>query len=352
MDCREIKKLLEDYIDNALSGEKSAAVKKHLASCRDCGAELLSRKDYRKQMTSLKEVKAPDDFMRQLNNRIDNQYGIKKIIRTLFYPLKIKLPVEALGVVAASVLIVVFLNPMEELKENFQIPAETAYKEKTAERNGDVKIAVPAKPGKKAGKAELSSPLGTDDRTLAEAGKERRSIRGEALMTREIVLALYQAKPAAASGALRSSASPATAPQSEESVAFNASDVKKDKAAGAISEPDRYATAEPEKKAQSAKMDALQKAKGQSTRDESINRRVTVIKPFEDIKTIVKNLNGRMVKEVSGKESTRYIIVDMPSKNQKEFLDRLNRLGDMQRKERKPYDERKSGIVRFKIIII
>ncbi len=67
MDCREIKKLLDQYIDNDLSKDVSAVVRKHLSSCIECGAELALLKKYKKEMASLKEVKAPADFLQQLN---------------------------------------------------------------------------------------------------------------------------------------------------------------------------------------------------------------------------------------------------------------------------------------------
>jgi hypothetical protein len=361
MECREIKKFLDQYIDNYLGSEQSAAVKKHLVSCRDCSAEINLLKKYRKEMASLKVVKAPADFLQELNLRIDKQSGFKKMIRTMFFPLKIKLPIEALGVIAASVLVVVLLNPIEQLKENIHIEDKYAYKEKAAMKDSKVKIADLARSANKQDKAVLSLPAEvSDDRLIAKAERKMISAGGETVMTREIVLALYQAKPAAATaaGALKSIAPPAMAPQSEESVAFNAADMKKDMASGARSEADKIASAIPEKKteaekeAQSAEIDTVQKAKLLNSQDESVNRQVTIRQPLDDIKSIVQSLNGRFVNEVSGKDGrTQYIIVDMPSKAQKEFLQKLSGLGDLFSKERKPVDESNSQIVRFKINI-
>jgi hypothetical protein len=361
MDCSEIKKFLDQYIDNYLSSEQSAAVKRHLVSCRDCSAELALLKKYRKEMASLKEVKAPADFLQQLNLRIDKQSVLKKFTRTIFFPLKLKLPIEALGVIAVSVLVVILLNPLDQLKENPQIPVEVAHKEKAVKSDSKVKISDLARSANKQDKAELSLPAEvSDDRLIAKAERKMISAGGDAVMTREIVLALYQAKPAAATaaGALKSIAPPAMAPQSEESVAFNAADIKKDMASGARSEADKIASAIPEKKteaekeAQSAEMDTVQKAKLLNSQDESVNRQVTIRQPLDDIKSIVQSLNGRFVNEFSGKDGRiQYIIVDMPSKAQKEFLQKLSGMGDLFLKERKPVDEGKSRIVRFKINI-
>jgi hypothetical protein len=358
MDCREIKKLFEQFIDSDLSKEASAAVRKHILSCRECSSELASLNKYKKEISSLKDVKAPADFIQQLNTRIDKQSGIQKAIRTLFFPLKIKLPIEALGVIAAAVLIVVFINPLERIKENAQMPGKVAFKEKAVERDSEVKIADLTRSAKKTGSAGLSLPAEIrDDRMQAEAGRKMKDVRAEAVKTREIVLALYQPKPSSVSSGLKSIEPPAGVHQSEEAAGYDTMDKKKDKAAVPIVEPDRSAseksekTAKAEKEAQVAEMSNTQKPNAQKIQDESINRQVIIRHPLQDITNIVISLNGRLVKEVSGNEDFKYVIIDMPVQAQKEFLEKLSRLGTIQLKERKPFDAGKSSYVRFKINI-
>jgi hypothetical protein len=359
MNCGEIKKLFDQYVDNDLSKEASAAVRKHISSCRDCSTDLASLNKYKKEISLLKGVKAPADFIQQLNFRIDKQSGIKKAIKAMFFPLKIKLPIEALGVIAAAVLIVILVNPVEQIRENVQMTGKIAFKEKAVERDSEVKIADLTRSGKKTGSEALSLPAEVrDDRILAQAERKMISVRGEAVKTREIVLALYQPKSSVASDNLKNISPSARAPQSEESAGFSVMDMKKDEAAGPIMEPDRSSSIKSEKiaktgkEAKVAETTTTQKANEQNTKDESINSQLTILQPLQDIKNIVISLNGRLVKEVLGNDDhIRYVIVDMPALTQKEFLDKLSRLGTLQPKERRPFDAGKSGTVRFKINI-
>jgi hypothetical protein len=360
MDCHEIKKLLDQYIENDLSKDASGAVRKHLPLCKNCGAELALLKKYRKEMASLKEAKAPADFLQQLNLRIDKQASFKKILRTLFFPLKVKVPIEALGVLTTVVLIVLLINPADQIKESTHVAGKIAFNEKPSEVRQEAKIADVGLSARKTGKAgpALSEDFG-DDRILTKADRKSISVRGETVKTRDIVLALHQVKPSAASDSFRSMAPPVSMPQAEESAEVNAINMKKDKAAGARPEKDRYADstrsekfADAEKGAQVVETKNAQKSNVQKTQDESINRQVVILQPIDDIKRIAVSLNGKVIKEVLGKDDqVQYIIIDIQAGNQQEFLDKLSKLGSMQSREKKPADISKSDKVRFRIKI-
>jgi hypothetical protein len=361
MECREIKKLLDQYIDNDLSKEVSAIVRKHLSSCIDCGTELALLKKYKKEMASLKGVKASADFLQQLNVRIDKQSNLKKILRSLFFPLKIKLPIEAFGVVASVVLVILLVNSADQIKESMTVENKIVNMEKSGEVIQKAKIADMERSAKKTRIAELPLPAEVkDDRMLAKAERKTISVLGEAIKTQEIVLALYQVKSASASGSLKSMVPSVISPQAEESAGFNTMDMKKDKAAGAVEEKVEIAdslkpkkTTEGEKQVQVAEADNIQKPGSAKTQDEAINRQLTIAQPINDIMEIAVSVNGKVIKEKSARDGQlEYIIVEIPAQNQKEFLDQLSKLGSLHSKESKPVGAGKSNIARFKINIM
>ncbi len=116
MDCHEVKKSLQEYMDNELNREMKNAIKLHLSSCDSCRSEYHDLVEYRNGMNSLGQVRAPDDFLSQIHERIEKPSLLSKIKQKLFFPLNIKLPLEAAGVLATVVIIVFLYNPMGSLK--------------------------------------------------------------------------------------------------------------------------------------------------------------------------------------------------------------------------------------------
>jgi len=137
-------------------------------------------------------------------------------------------------------------------------------------------------------------------------------------------------------------------------------DIKKDKAFGAAAEKVQTADsaksekiAEAEKQVQVTEADNIQKPGTAKAQDEAINRQLTIPQKVNDIRGIIIRLNGKVIKEKSGRDGyLEYIIVEIPMQSQKEFLDQLSKLGSLQSKERKPVGAGKSDIARFKINIM
>jgi len=70
MNCKKIKKLLQLYIDNALTFGEKQLVEKHLEICSTCRAELKSLSAMVRLIKSLPEVSAPPDFTDKLMSKI------------------------------------------------------------------------------------------------------------------------------------------------------------------------------------------------------------------------------------------------------------------------------------------
>jgi hypothetical protein len=96
-------KLLE-YLDGTLLAEEKAYVEEHLASCMDCSATLAELKKTLKYVGDLDEVEPPPWFAERVMQRVKEEAPEKEsFFRKLFYPLHIKLPVEALALVFVAV---------------------------------------------------------------------------------------------------------------------------------------------------------------------------------------------------------------------------------------------------------
>jgi len=70
MKCKKIKKLLQLYIDNALTFGEKEMFEEHLKKCFTCRAELKSLSSIVKMVESLSEISPPPDFTENVMSKI------------------------------------------------------------------------------------------------------------------------------------------------------------------------------------------------------------------------------------------------------------------------------------------
>lgn len=68
--CKKIKKLLQLYIDNALTFGEKQMVEEHLKECSTCRAELKSLSSIVKMIESLPEISPPSGFTEKVMSKI------------------------------------------------------------------------------------------------------------------------------------------------------------------------------------------------------------------------------------------------------------------------------------------
>jgi len=107
MECQGVKNLLSEYLEGDLSDLQKAQVNQHLSSCKDCAAELETLKRLVKGLGSLKKVTAPPDLL----DGIHRQLGKKAFLS------RFKVPLEAAGVLASIILVVLFINQLGIVKK-------------------------------------------------------------------------------------------------------------------------------------------------------------------------------------------------------------------------------------------
>ncbi len=113
MECEEVKELLSEYIGRALDEKVQQHVKKHLSKCKDCSKEHRSLRTYFRAMGSLREVEVPQDFLLEVRKRIEQRRIFKRIMRKVFVPVRVKLPMELVGAAVAAVLVIYIHNTMQ-----------------------------------------------------------------------------------------------------------------------------------------------------------------------------------------------------------------------------------------------
>ncbi len=116
MECVEIKALLSEFMDDMLDAQTRAAVEAHVSTCRECTEELASLRALVKALGALEPIQAPDDFLEKVHERMTPRRGFYRILRKLFVPLHIKIPLELAGVATMALLVLLVLNVQQSDK--------------------------------------------------------------------------------------------------------------------------------------------------------------------------------------------------------------------------------------------
>jgi len=124
MTCNEINNLLPAYLEDVLSLEEKKPIESHLASCTLCSRDLADMKKVENLVKGLGEVEPPPFFEQRIMAQVREEAGQKKgLLRKFFYPLHIKIPIQALATVLIAVLAFhVYQKSGPEMKHTAPIP--------------------------------------------------------------------------------------------------------------------------------------------------------------------------------------------------------------------------------------
>lgn len=110
MKCDDVKLLLDEYLEGSLPAGDAAQVKEHLGKCAGCRGELQFLRKYLKKTGSFPVLRAPDDFLENIHRKIDAP-ARNALVTRLFFPLKIKVPLEAAALLALAVTGLLIFKP-------------------------------------------------------------------------------------------------------------------------------------------------------------------------------------------------------------------------------------------------
>ena len=116
--CLNNKEQLSAYLDGIMTAEEKRLIEEHLSTCEHCKTTLSELKKTQEALRNLEEVEPPPWFTQKIMNRVREEAEPKKgLLQRLFYPLHIKIPVEALATCLVVVLaLFVYKNTEPEMK--------------------------------------------------------------------------------------------------------------------------------------------------------------------------------------------------------------------------------------------
>lgn len=147
MECDRIQKQLSAYLDDTLSSAEKGVIDNHLKLCPKCRKSLADLEMTVRSIKGLEEIIPPPWLTQKIMTRvkIEAELTKKNLWQKLFYPLHVKLPIEAFGVFLIALTALYVFKSMEP-KINIEIaPSERKVSEYAAKRKD-------AAPGTEAGK--------------------------------------------------------------------------------------------------------------------------------------------------------------------------------------------------------
>lgn len=171
-DCSEIRTLLSEYLDDALDAKAKALADEHLGSCPACREELDSLKTLVKDLGSIESVRAPADFLDQLRKRMERPSRLSTLREWLFYPLRVKIPLQLAG--AAVVALIIFsILPMQQSSLNLSTKPEHEKKDAAYYTDEAKGMTAPAERSEAPVQQAAPSAVAKDEVTGKPAAKSR-----------------------------------------------------------------------------------------------------------------------------------------------------------------------------------
>ncbi len=325
MECAEIKDLLSEYIDGTLDAQTKALIDEHLLDCLKCKEELASSKALIRELGSLESFKAPDDFLEKLHERLEPRVSFRKIMRILFVPGRVKIPLEFATATVMAVLIFSILYIQEPGKMISEVP-ESSTHVKVMEKTSMDTVSPAGK-----GEAFKSKPV-LEKTTAQQPARKREIIELTLLLEKEGPGKAYapsdsiEAAPAQERVAERPRTARLAAPKAE---------MKKD-----TLRRERQVTGFAKEK--SPVLEGEPRPSFSGLRD-----------TFTKVKELIRLVEGKTlsVEYEPHNERPQYICAEIPAENYKTFCYKLNRLAILQTSP-PTISEKDHGTIRIRIRFI
>lgn len=173
MDCSDAKKIIPEHIEGNCPPRQQVLIEEHLQSCEQCMLYAAEIKKTLEALQGLEEIEPPAWLTAKVMKKIRAEAQPKKGWRErLFFPLHIKLPLEAFATLLITVAaIFIYKNMGPELKQMEVQPQAPALKSMTTEPKKELQIEEIQKP--KIQKQEMQQP-----QRLKEEAKHKDSFAG------------------------------------------------------------------------------------------------------------------------------------------------------------------------------
>lgn len=364
MECVEIKALLSEFIDGTLDAQTMAAVEAHVSTCKGCEEELKSLSVVVEELGALDPIKAPDDFLEKIHERMAPRHGFYRILRKLFFPLHVKIPLELAGAATMALLVLFVLNVQQSEKGIVQSPKVSTYKmdvetdttgrtksELKKEANGTRSV-LEAAPAEQSDTEDVMVARKAVERPVKPRPKRKfeltpsvlqqtqsvQPVREREQMELELVLKTGAVGSANISGVVQEAAPPldeGIRSRGEEAGYMESSGIKAMGRQGEMVE--EMKKDKPDEEKQAIVLSARERT---SLKDESGSPLSFAENPLDNVKHLVERVEGKVVSvEYDREAELKFIHAEIPTKHYDSFCSGLSRMAELQKPPSVPFDK-------------
>jgi len=178
MKCAGIKQLLSEYVDGVLDAQTKEHLEEHISTCVGCQQELKELKALVGELRAVEPVKAPGDFLDRLHERIEPRFSFGNIIKTLFVPIRIKIPVQLVTATATAVLVFSIINLHQPEK---QFPQKLLKDAPMISEKEELKPELMKEPTEPLPEKKIYAPKPASQKTIAYKKSKTRKFKDIAL---------------------------------------------------------------------------------------------------------------------------------------------------------------------------
>lgn len=321
MECGDIQEKLSAYIENIISYEEKLLIEEHLKSCRKCSESLAELRKTIKYVQNLEEIEPPQWLTQKIMARVRSEVVAtrfraepkKGLFQKLFYPLHIKLPIEAFATIAIVITAVYIFKTIQPEMKVVQAPTGS---ENVIAKDEVRKQSQQLRAGATIPKDEESKPILVKPAEPEMPAKKPENIEKYAEVPKAPAPVVRQEKVMPSAGAV-------------------AKDESKREAISSAPKPKELV----EGKGSAAGRDSFRLTL--KVKDlETVN---------EEIEKVFIQLGGKKIKTESF-DNKKVIIIELSSKKLKELFEKLKLIGEV-KEERVALDEQK-GDIKIEIEIV
>lgn len=125
MTCHDARERFSALVDDALGAAEREALAAHLATCGDCRRELQRVRDTVALLRAVEPARAPAGFVDRVLEAARPAPWPRRLLRALFLPWPVKLPIEAAAGVLVAVGVVYLYQATPELQQAARLESRT-----------------------------------------------------------------------------------------------------------------------------------------------------------------------------------------------------------------------------------
>jgi hypothetical protein len=311
MECSKAREQLSDHLDGILDLQSAAELEVHLSGCERCRQEFDHLKALVTEFNRMEPIRAPDDFLNQIHKRLQPRFTLDNVVKKLFFPLRIKIPLEFAAAAIVAVIIFSVIGIQQPERQLVRAPGRSISSLALEQEEGGYRVSPELIKSKAKPDFRHTTPqkLVKENQPIALAMVIKIGESGPVTLTMEIQDAATEPLPGKAAGIMDTESCP--------SIYFSEQ--------RSMPQPPVAESSEKVAPARSPRQAASLRKDERKVKEKTL---LNLSETFQRLKNIVQSLEGSVLSEseIEQSQSPQMVTVSLPACRYDEFVEELERM--------------------------